>query len=472
MAKPAYVTIMLLNPVENAIHQFEQPARAKPPEEQLLTCASPIEPFDRPRNLVPKRRLSMCLWFVVNIALFQSWFSLTISIPKLQKFYGRNFMEMSMQFWLLPLILALSTPYYAKGSRNHDRNSLVFLIVTAFANALGCAIKCTATPPNGYYFAFIGQLIILAALSTSLGFPLSFVKQFRLSKWLLALFVVAVALGSIAGLMSLPLVLSVAESSDEIQSLIYKYFVWSAVFAIIPLVLIPFAVKEQKQYATADYDAFIAANVPSRECQPRLAVGQPCDTSSSIPSFFDLVLTTLKGKRCLLTVIANGMSQGLFLSMFIGACLCIEIEAKEIWILSMVESAVIVTCIFLIMSVIKLKLNWTRWLLLGNNVFLMALAFTVAFNVGAGSLPLRLLLFYLIHSSSGFSLFLSTKKVNQLPRTDPINLLFVTIFVQCLLATVVCVLLCFLLWKVKMVTWSFSVCLLCIISASTSALPL
>ena len=460
MAKPPYATIMLLNPVENAIQEYQQIPNKESFEENHLITAPSRGPSYQRGNLLPKQKIAICLWLMITLAVFNSWFSLTISIPKLQCYYEKSFLEISLMFWILPVTAALLIPGFSKLLHKYDE-SLIFLMVAAFANAIGSAIKCRGTERNGYLITFTGQVLTLLALLFSFGFPLLFLKQYPSRKWLVtSLGITAGTLGSIFGISSLPLLLSDDKSFDKIGVHLYKYFLYNAVFAVAPLLLIPFAVKEEKQYSSTNYDAFIVANASSTcDAEPRCERNNTGVLWIDPISFRHAFLSVIKEKKFLLNVTATGISLSLFLGMFFAVVRCIQTEAKQTWTVCIIESMVIITCPIYIYVAYNMKLGAPRWMIHASHFIMITLAVTYAVCLETKSLALHFSLFFLLHTSYGFYYFVCFKETTQSTRFNRVNLAFVVIFIHGFIASTICFLLSCILWKFNVVAWAVTICI-------------
>ena len=468
MAKPPYLAIMMLNPAESAIQDIQEAQTTT--EESIIAGMSSSSSFSKPEILVPKQRLALVLWLTITFIILHSWFSFALAIPKLQYYYSKDYLTVSTLVWIFPLILAILMPILCKFLQKFT-SSLVCLMISAFLSAFGCAVKCTGTNLNGFFITAVGQLFIMMAFPFSLGFPVLFLKQHPSRKWWISSTgIAAIASGSISGITLLPILLAGKEKTNEIGVIIYKYFVWSAVLAIIPLVLIPFAMKEQKQFYAKDYKAINTISAPPNEDGPRCEQSSTVSSSTYIRSIVKSQLCAVRDKKFLIKASMSGVNYGLFLNIFIASVICVHFEAKRIWTLCIVESAVILTCCILFVSLALKELNIPRWIIVANNLMLMAA--TIAFVVCAETKPLslRLFLFYFLHASSGLSCLISIKK--SLPRTDSANFLPMVTILQGLFATMTCFLLSGLLWRFSVVAWTVSICLLASLPILCSFLPL
>ena len=456
MGIPPYLTNMLLNPIESPIHHNEEQTIANREDSFIISTSPENNSFDNNRILVPKKRLAKVLWFTVSLAVAHSCFSFTLSISKLQHYYRSNVMTISAAVWVLPLIAGVFVPVFA-GSLEKT-NSLVPLMIAAFANALGCAIKCTGTEQNGYPIIIAGQLINILALPASVGYLVVFSKQYPTQAWPIAsLWTISIALGSISGICLLPLLLAEEEKPEDIGFQIYKYFLWSAFVSIIPLVLIPFVMKEQKQFSGTTYQVFSANSEV-------VHAGANQNELSEI-SLFTLRLKSLtsnltkfREKRFLLTVSASGIGFGVFLHMLAASAVCIEIEAKIIWKLCIVESTAVLTFTVCFFVVFMAKIDIPRWLAVGSNVLLIVSAIVISLCKEFMPLSVQLFLIYCLHVASGLNCFVLVKK--SLFNIGSIAIILAIIFAQGLFSTLACFFLFFLLWRFSIIVWTASLCVL------------
>lgn len=469
MATPPYLTIMLINPAESAMHEIQE-AQTTTEEESILAGTSSSSSFNTPDVLVPKQRLTLALWFTVTFTILHSWFSFVLSIPKLQYYYTKDYLTVSSLFWMFPLMIAILMPVLSKFHQKFT-SSMVCVMISAFLNALGCAVKCTGTNRNGFLIIVVGQLITILALPLSLGFPVLFLKQHPARKWWISSSgIAAIASGSISGIALLPMLLADKEHLDEIGLITYRYFLWSALSAIIPLVLIPFAVKEQKQFPAKDYQAINAINTPPYEDGPRYEQSATVNSFTRIRSILKFRLCAIRERTFLIKASIGGVNCSLFLNMFIASVICVHFEAKGTWALCIVESAVILTCCILCTSLAPKELVIPRWPIVVNNLILIAITIAFTLCVETKPLSLRLVLFYFVHASAGLNCFFSIKE-GLLP-INSANFLLMMTFLHGLFATVTCFLLSCILLKFSIVAWTVSICLLAFLSILCSFLPL
>ena len=461
MGKPPYLTKMLLNPIEGLIQHNEELTLPQQEDSLIISTSPEDNSFNNHRILVPKKHLTKVLWFTVSLAAAHSCFSFTLSIPKLQHYYKSNVITISAAFWVLPLMAGVVVPIFA--GLLEKTNSLLPLMMSAFANALGCAIKCTGTEQNGYPIIIAGQLINILALPASLGYLFVFSKQYPTQKWPIASsWITSIALGSISGMCLLPLLLAGDEKPKDIGLQIYKYLLWSAFVSIIPLVLIPFVMKEQKQFSGTTYQVFSANNETVNAGENQHEQSDISLLASKLRSF-KFNLSKFRERRFLLTASASGTSFGLLLHMFAASAFCIEIEAKIIWKLCIVESTVVLTFALYFFVLFVGKIDIPRWLVVGNNVLLISSA--IIFNLCKEFMPssVQIFLIYALHAVSGLNCFVLMKR--SLLNVSSLTIILAMIFAQGLFSTLACFILFVLLWRFSMMVWTTAFCALSVTSS-------
>ena len=466
MAKPPYIAIKLLNPVESAIQNIEETPKAA--EESLIAITSSGKSSNDPGVLIPKQRFAILLWFTINLSVLHSWFSFTLVVPRFQHYYRKSFLTISSMFWSFPLVLSLVIPILSKFLEK-DTSYLIPLAIAAFLNALGCAVKCTGTNTTGFSHLVVGHFIIMVAFPLSHGFPILYSKQYpKRNRLISSLGTAATALGSISGMIMLPLLLEEKENSIDIELSIYKYYIWSAVSAAILLALIPFSMKERKQCPTTAYQSFNAIS-PVDDVQSQNESSSSYSSYKFIRGILKVYRSAWKEKKLFIKVCASGVSFGTFLNLFVASVVCLYSEPKRTWTICIVESFVILTFILYILMDLRLKLNISKLVVVLNNLLLLIATLSFAFSTKTEMLSLHLFLFYFLHSSFGFNCFVSAR--NTLTPSNCAKISLVMIFCQGFLASMTCFLLSYLLWGLSTVTWAISICLLGLLSIFCSFFP-
>ena len=474
MSQPPYITIMMLNPVENAIREFESPAKTVTPEEKPLVPVQTNQDIHLKgmNNLVPKQRFTIFIWFMVIMSTCASWFTFTISIPITQHYYDRSFIETALVFIITPVTMAITLPLVSS-LVNRDSNALLSVMIAAFSNALGSAIKCKGTGRDGYLVILLGQFFISCALAPSLGFFLSFRQQYpHMKPKMVACGAISMGLGSCIGIIAPYFVIHADNSMAETGWKIYKYFISSAVVSIVPLVLIPFSIKEQNQQSTTAYQTWHFEGALAPDMSPRNHAkdhneAEAKSSSVSVTGFFPNVSSLFQNKQCFRKIIAFAASYALFtsLSFTITASFSSEAGDKRL-MLCFVEICVIVTFLLFTLLGGKLKLEASKLLHVITAMIFIASIILFTFYRTKGPFCLLYTLYYLFHAASSSTFAVSMYKIKSLEFLKSTEHLITGVCLAHAIASVLCVTEGIVIWKLGNITFVVMICILVILSSA------
>ena len=474
MSEPPYITIMMLNPVENAIREFESLAKPVTPEEKPLVPVQSDQDIHQKRmnNLVPKQRFTIFIWFMVTMSTCASWFTFTISVPITQHYYGRSFIETAMVFIITPVTMAITLPLVSS-LLNRDSNALLSVMIAAFSNALGSAIKCKGSGRDGYLVMLLGHFFISCALALSFVFFLSFRQQYpHMKSKVVFCGAISVGLGNCIGIIAPYFVIHADDSMDETGWKIYKYFISSAVVSIVPLVLIPFSIKEQNQQSTATYQTYQFEGALAPDMSPRNHAkdhnGAEAKSSPvSVTGFLANVSLLFQNKHCCRKIIAVAAGYALFISLFFTITACFPSEAGDKRLmLCFVEICVVVTFLLFTFLAGKFKLEASK--LLHVITALIFIASIILFTVYRTKGPLCLLytLYYLFHATSSSTFAISMHKIKSLEFVKSTEHLMTVVCFAHAIASVLCVAEGMVIWKLGNITLVIMICILFILSSA------
>lgn len=473
MSEPPYITIMMLNPVENAIREFESPAKKVTPEEKPLVPVQTNQDIHQKRmnNLVPKQRFTILIWFMVTMSTCASWFNFTTFIPIMQQYYDRSFIEIALIFIITPVTMAGMSPLVPR-LLERDSNALLSVMLAAFSNALGSAVKCKGTARDGYLVILLGQFFTSCALVPSLGFFLSFGKQYpQMKSKMVFCGAISMGLGSCIGIIAPYFVIHADKSVDETGWNIYRYLISSAVVSIVPLVLIPFSVKEQNQrsttaYQTCHFEGALTPETCSRNHTKNHIEADAQSSSVSTTGFIANVSLFFQNKQCSRKIIACAVSYALFASLFFTMTASFPSEAAdERLLLCIVEISVVVTFLLFMFLAGKFKLEASKLLhVITAVIFVTSIILFIVYRTN-GPLCLLYTLYYLFHitSSASFAVLMNKiKSLNFVKSTE--HMITVVSFVH-VIASVLCVTEGIVIWKLGNIAWAVMNCILFILSS-------
>ena len=458
MENSSYVAIRMVNPVECAIEEFNRPKRNQAPEEYRLVAPTGNKSSSK---FVLKERFSLCLWFIATVSAISSWFSFTTLTPKLNQYYDKSFLEISAIFWISPVFMAAMLPLASLFTR---KSSLPALMVSAFTNALGCAVKCKGTSPSGYSIIFSGQMLIACAVPWSFGFLFAGRKENQ-SKALFPLGLLALILGCVFGCVVPVVLLLDGESMKETGSKLHAYFLWDAVISTLIFALIPFALKERKKLPDSDYQAFV---IQSNEAEQGYEAAHGHVTvnigGAGNISYSNVTHWALQFKETLLTrkMVSCGLNFAVFLSFFPVSVLCVQ-DPFSLWPICLLESAVVVTMVIAFLFGRILKKECSKWIAGICQLAFLSSILVFAYILDSLSSEGKYSSFFFMHAFIGLQLLISSQKLKLSPQSK--DQMFAALFFVSLATTFVCFMLLILLWKVAVFAWAIGVCIMSIISS-------
>ncbi len=312
-----------------------------------------------------------------------------------------------MVFMTAPVVLAIMALLLHRQLVDKTADPSLMPVFAVLANAVGTGIKCRGTNQGDFGILMSGQILVYVSLAFSLSFLLTSHKQSSsCNPSIIYLGLSAACLGCISGIIVPAFAISLDASLTDIGWQIYKMFLWNAVISTCVLILLPFALKEQKKKNTTRYhsnnDDLNPAG-PSYLYQARTndddtTIHVDCTSAEERESLFRQLISFLSNRQRCFYLLITGLAYAMFISTFLACHMVFDKQQDLIKEFCATEAIVILLCLMAIFLTVKYRLRHSKWTILVLTTLSFSVTIAFAFSKNRSLEKLEIAFYFFSHT--------------------------------------------------------------------------